>query len=170
MAKIKEIIANFILGTRRFSNKQAKKFAKNIKNKRILEIGSGKAKRYTIKKFFDNSNEFIQSDINPKYGHKILDATKMNYKDEFDIIICINVLEHVFDFKKVIDNIYRGLRPNGIALFSVPGYYPIHDEPNDFWRFTEHSFKRLLRKFSYIKIKYQGLRRYPFVYFIEAKK
>jgi len=170
MVNIKEIIANFIFGTRRFSNRYTKNFAKKIENKKILEIGSGKGKHYTVKKFFDNSNEFIQSDINPEYGHKIVDATKMNYQNEFDIIICINVLEHVFDFKKIIDNIYVALKPNGTALFYIPTFYPIHCEPEDYWRFTEHSLRKLLKKFSHIKIKYPGLRRYPFAYYIEAIK
>lgn len=158
------------LRVRIFTNKCLKNFAKDIKNKKILEIGSGKDKNYLAKKNFDNSNEFMQSDVNPNYGHRVIDVTKMNFKNEFDVILCINVLEHVFDFKKAIENIYKGLKSNGIALFFVPGYYPLHDEPYDFWRFSEHSLRRLLKDFKYIKIKHCGLRRYPFGYFIETRK
>ena len=53
----------------------------------------------------------------------------MNFIDEFDIILCMNVLEHVFDFKKAIDNIYKALKPGGTALIFVPGFYPYMMSP-----------------------------------------
>jgi len=94
----------------------------------------------------------------------------MNFKKEFDIILCNNVLEHIFDFKKAIENIYGALKSNGILILLVPGLYPLHDEPNDYWRFTEHSLRNLLQKFVKIKIEHKGIRRYPFVYYVEATK
>lgn len=145
-----------------------------MKNKRILEVGSGKCinglYQYSAKQFFDISNEFIQSDINPEFGHKILDVTKMRYKEEFDIILCMNVLEHVFDFHNAVKNIYMALKPDGVALIFVPVFYPLHDEPMNYWRFTEHSLRKLLEKFKDVEIRYSGLRRYPFAYFIKAIK
>lgn len=82
----------------------------------------------------------------------------------------MNVLEHVFDFHKAIENTYRALKPNGIAIIFIPVFYPFHDEPADYWRFTEHSMRKLLQSFSQITIKYLGIRQYPFAYYIEAAK
>lgn len=143
------------------------------KNKKILELGSGnkeKEEYYSTKRFFDKTNDFIQSDICSEYGYRIIDATKMNFKNEFDIIICSNVLEHVFNFKKAIKNIYNALKQNGILILIVPGFYPLHDEPYDYWRFTEHSLKNLLRNYVRIKIERKGLRQYPLSYFVKATK
>ena len=48
------------------------------------------------------------------------------YSDNFfGKIICINVLDHVQDPMKVISEIYRTLRKNGILYFSVNTYGPI---------------------------------------------
>lgn len=40
--------------------------------------------------------------------------------DAFDVITCLEVLEHSFSPKKFVDEIYRVLKPNGVAIFMVP--------------------------------------------------
>ena len=167
-------LAHFIFRIRSFGNNSIKQFAKRIKNKKILELGSGKKLRgkyhYSAKQFFDITNEFTQSDIIKEYGHKIVDVNHMKYQCEYDFVICMNVLEHVFDFHNAISNIYAALKENGIAIIFVPVVYPLHDEPNDFWRFTEHSLKIILKNFRKITIKHSGLLQFPFAYYIEAYK
>jgi len=161
-----KIIKNLIFNTNRFKEDNFKRFSKGIKNKKILEIGTGK---HSLEKYFDSSNKFIKSDI-IDYGYKIVDVTKMNFKEEFDIIICKAVLEHVFEIHKAIENMYNALKKNGKLLIVVPFAYPLHDEPNDYWRFTEHCLRRLLNKFNKIEVKQTKLRRFPFIYFVEAIK
>ena len=172
--KILLATAHLIFRIRSFNNNCIKKFANGIKNKKILELGSGMKKNgryiHSTKQFFDDSNEFIQSDINPEFGHKIIDVIKMNYENEFDIILCMNVLEHVYDFHKAIENLHRALKPGGTALIFVPVFYPFHDEPHDYWRFTEHSIRKLFKEFYRLEIKHSGIRQYPFAYYIEANK
>ncbi len=174
MKTIFRSLAHLIFQTRAYNNKKIKQFAKGIKSKKILELGSGikvKGKDYySAKQFFDDSNDFTQSDIVEEFGHKIIDVTTMSFTNEYDIIICMNVLEHVFEYEKAISNIHKALKPNGIAIILVPMFYPLHDEPNDFWRFTEHSLKIILDGFKKIKIEKKGIRQYPFAYYIEANK
>ena len=167
-------IAHIAFGVDRFKKSNIKEFAKNLRGKKILELGSGKKEkgyyRYSVKNFFHSSNLFLQSDINPGFGHKVIDAEKMSYKNEFDTILCLNVLEHILNYEKVINNIHRALKPKGVAVFIVPVFYPFHDEPADYWRFTEHSLRKLLSNFKKISLNYSGLRQYPFAYFIKAIK
>jgi len=167
-------IAHIVFRVDKLKKSNIKEFAKNLRGKKILELGSGKKEkghyRYSVKKFFDSSNLFLQSDINPNFGHKVIDAEKMNYKNEFDVILCLNVLEHTLNYEKVINNIYMALKPKGAAVFIVPVFYPLHDEPADYWRFTEHSLRKLLSNFKKISLNYSGLRQYPFAYFIKAIK
>lgn len=94
----------------------------------------------------------------------------MDFDSEFDIIICMNVLEHVFEYEEAIQNIFNALRENGVAVLFVPVFYPLHDEPNDYWRFTEYSLRRILDKFQKIEIQHSWIRQYPFAYYIEATK
>jgi hypothetical protein len=52
----------------------------------------------------------------------------------------------------------------------VPHLYPYHDEPGDFWRFTEHSLRRLLEPFESVEIRSRGPRRLPQALIAFARK
>lgn len=150
------------------------KHCSGISNKKILEIGSGKDVKggfvYSVAEYFKkNNNEVTLSDINPEFGHRIIDITKSCPKG-FEVIICFSVLEHVFDFQSAISNMYKALGKNGQLLVLVPAFYPLHDEPRDYWRFTEHSLNKLFSSFRNVKIDYYGKREFPFFYFVLATK
>ncbi len=49
-----------------------------------------------------------------------LDVTKTNGKETYDLIVTIDVLEHVGDFMKVLHNFHRLLRKNGLLYIHVP--------------------------------------------------
>jgi len=167
-------LSHIVFQPRRFSHKCMIRLAGETRDKKILELASGKLHKgeyyYSVNNYFESSNEFIQSDIKEEYGHRIIDATTMKFKDEFDIVLCMNLLEHVYDFQSVVDNIYEALKTNGMAIIIVPAFYPLHDEPYDFWRFTEHSLRKILHCFSINKIQHNGIRQYPFAYYVEAVK
>lgn len=167
-------IVHLTLRTRQFNNKNISGFARSVRNQKILEIGSGKLVDgkdvYSARRFFDSTNEFEQTDIDPRFGHRVLDVTKMQCSDEYDVIICMSVLEHVFDYQQAIRNLHTALKPEGTLLVSLPVFYPIHDEPHDYWRFTEHAIRRIFSQFGDLRLITRGLRQYPFAYFITAKK
>jgi SAM-dependent methyltransferase len=160
---------------REFNDRCVREFAADVHGKKILEVGSGKKYKgrdyYSVRQHFDDSNTFIQSDIFPEFGHRIVDVTAMTEADEFDVILCLNVLEHVFDFRPAFANLHRALRPGGTLVVFVPVFYPLHDEPHDYWRYTEHALCRLLSDFAEVTFRRRGLvRQFPFAYYIEATK
>ncbi len=163
-----------ITGARKYQFNKVAEFAKNKKGLKILEIGSGKKVKdrhsYSAKHLFLNDNEFIQTDIIKDFGHRILDVTKMRDSNKYDVILCMNVLEHVFEYNTAVKNIYNALKKDGTVIIALPMYYPLHDEPADYWRFTEHSLRILLKTFKHIDLSYKGKREFPFCYYIEATK
>lgn len=155
-----------------FVDSELKKYAQGKVNKKILEIGSGKN---SYKRLFD-SCDFIATDIKhfPDVD-EIADVTSLKFKsNSFDIVICISVLEHVKYYQKAVSEIYRVLKPGGEAVVSVPFLFPLHDIPNDYWRFSEYSLREIFKKFSKIKIKplilSSFLWRFVLDYFVIAKK
>jgi len=55
-------------------------------------------------------------------GHCDLAAAKdfVDYREQFDTVICLNVLEHVGDAMAGLRNIYNSLAPGGRAIVLVP--------------------------------------------------
>lgn len=174
MKTVLRSLAHAVFRIRPYTNRSIARFAAGVRGKRILELGSGKAvageHEYSARRFFDASNDFIQSDIVEDYGHQIVDVTTMRFRSEFDVILCMCVLEHVYEHDVAITNIYEALKPSGTAIILVPGMYPLHDEPHDYWRFTEHSVRKLLSAFRQVRIHRRGPRAYPFAYYVEAEK
>lgn len=165
---------HLVADIRKFQYKNLSILAEGKTNKKILELGSGRQVRgkeyYSAKHLFDSRNEFLQSDVVKEFGHQIIDVTRMKYINEFDIILCLNVLEHVYDYEKAIANMHQSLKKGGVLVIAVPAFYPLHDEPHDYWRFTEHSLKKLLADFKKLKLVHMGKRQYPLSYYVEATK
>ncbi len=174
MKKVFRKIAHLVFGIRKFNDRCIEGYARGITNKKILEIGSGTHEYgkdyYSAKRYFDPSNEFIQSDINPEYGHQIVDITGMTFSEEFDIILCMNVLEHVYEYQQAIQNMYQALKPGGELVVFVPMFYPLHDEPHDYWRFTEDGLRKMFEQFENVIIKRKGFREMSVAYFLVGKK
>jgi len=74
-----------------------------------------------ILKSFSNI-EYVSGDLNPLVNcDVILDITDIKFKDNFfDVIICNHVLEHVKDDQKAMHELFRALKPKGIAILQVP--------------------------------------------------
>lgn len=174
MKKLIRPIVHTVTNIRRYQYKQVAQYAKGVHGKKILELGSGPLENgkytYSAQHLFSNDNEFLQSDIVEKFGHRIVDVTTMDFKDEFDIVICLNVLEHVYEFEAAVANIHEALKPGGSALIAVPVMYPLHDEPGDYWRFTEHALRKIFSKYEIQNFKHNGKREFPFTYYFEAIK
>ncbi len=174
MIKIARTLTHTVTNIRPYQYSQLRKFSAGLKHKKILELGSGIPVKglyaYSAIHLFDKENDFLQTDVNKKFGHKVVDATTMKYKDEFDVILCLNVLEHVYEYDKAVKNIHRALKKGGTAVVAVPVMYPLHDEPGDYWRFTEHALRKMFSDFKKIDLRYRGKREFPFTYYLEATK
>jgi len=105
-----------------------------------LDVGAG-SRKYRC--FFSN---YISLDVNEYEGIDIIgDANHLPLKDElFSSIVCTAVLEHTKSPRKVVDEIVRVLREDGVFLLYVPFIAPRHDLPHDFLRFTEEGIRNLL--------------------------
>ncbi|MBY0261880.1 MAG: class I SAM-dependent methyltransferase, partial [Phycisphaerales bacterium] len=47
--------------------------------------------------------------------------------------------EHVADWRSAFANMAALLKPGGKVLLTAPFFYPLHEEPYDFWRPTRHT-------------------------------
>jgi SAM-dependent methyltransferase len=73
-----------------------------------------------------------------------------------DCVICTEVLEHLPDPKTCVDEARRVLRDGGVLIASVPFVFPIHGDPQDYWRFTPEGIRELCRDFSEVVVRKMG--------------
>jgi len=81
----------------------------------------------------------------------ICDAHDIPFADSsFDGIIIQAVLEHVCDPFRVVEEIHRVLKPDGLVYAETPFIQQVHARAWDFTRFTELGHRRLFRRFEEI--------------------
>jgi SAM-dependent methyltransferase len=61
----------------------------------------------------------------------------------FDVVLCLQVLEHVPDPGAAVRELRRVVRPGGRVLLSTHGIYPFHPNPEDLWRWTHQGLEQL---------------------------
>jgi SAM-dependent methyltransferase len=61
----------------------------------------------------------------------------------FDTVLCTSVLEHVEEPGEALREARRLLRPGGVAVYTVPFIWHIHEEPRDFYRYSKYGLRYL---------------------------
>ncbi|MHB0754405.1 class I SAM-dependent methyltransferase [Polaribacter sp. M15] len=65
--------------------------------------------------------EYITSDLESPIADVKADICDLPFKDnEFDVVFCNHVLEHITDDKKAMQELYRVLKKGGFGIFQIP--------------------------------------------------
>jgi len=103
----------------------------------VLDVGCGDR---PYKDWFKGCN-YIPVDYHS--GDIFVNGENLPIKSEsIDLFFSTQVLEHVSDPQRFVDEAYRVLKPDGYAVISTHGTYPIHADP-DYWRWTEQGLRDL---------------------------
>ncbi len=69
-----------------------------------------------------------------------------------DCAIATEVLEHCAEPEVLLREIARVLKSSGLFFFTVPFFWPLHETPRDYQRFTPFALRRLLERSGFEKI------------------
>ncbi|MBN2755467.1 MAG: methyltransferase domain-containing protein [Candidatus Goldbacteria bacterium] len=129
-----------------------------MKEPTVLEVGTKQAipgKTSMHREWFPNAKghygtdfqEGVDVDITADL-HELSKALKRQSKipKKFDVIISCAVFEHVLNPFVAVSECAKSLNPGGLMYVTVPNCFPIHEFPNDYWRFTIESLSYLMRQ------------------------
>ena len=117
----------------------------------VLDIGCG---NQPLRKLIEQNN----------WNYKSLDITQNDFKnvdfigridsditidEKFDLLVCTEVLEHVLLWDKAFRNFAVLCKPKSKVLLTAPFFYPLHEEPDDYWRPTLHAFNLFAEGFGF---------------------
>jgi SAM-dependent methyltransferase len=96
----------------------------------------------------------IALDVQRGTGVRIVgDAQQLGIRDaSFDVVLCTEVLEHLPEPQRAVDEMFRVLVPGGQLLLTTRFLFPIHDAPHDYFRFTKYGLRHLLRRFEIVEL------------------
>lgn len=115
-------------------------------DQRILVVGSGRTGPL-------ERPGVTNIDLHPYRAVSVVtDVQHLGFKENsFQAVICHQVLEHVPDSRAAIEEILRVLKPTGLAVITVPFYFPFHASPHDFRRWTLPGLRASFSRFQEVE-------------------
>jgi len=115
----------------------------------LLDLGCGKAPLYATYRDLVTDSVCVDWENTAHKNEHLdyeVDLTKtLPFRDEqFDTIILSDVLEHIPVPEHLWMEMARILRRNGNIILSVPFYYWLHEQPHDYYRYTEFALRRFV--------------------------
>jgi len=113
----------------------------NSSQGKTLDVGCGDS---YYRQFFPNR---VSVDLDPRRSPDIVaDIHRLPFSDEeFDVILCTEVLEHVKNPFLAVSEMKRVLKKGGKILLTTRFIFPIHDAPVDFFRYTSFGLAELFK-------------------------
>jgi SAM-dependent methyltransferase len=118
-----------------------------LADRAVLEVGSYDVNG-SVRPFFTGSYVGVDMRAGPQVD-MVAYADALPFDDEsFDVVVSTEMLEHDPRPWRSLDEMARVLRHGGVLLLTARGYdgrgcFPVHDYPDDIWRFSGRSLEIL---------------------------
>lgn len=90
--------------------------------------------------YLDDCRNYFSSDMDTgRIRFKKEDLLELNYDNQFDFTICIDVLEHIYEDRTAIRNLANSLRPGGYFLMHSPSHFAESDAGEEDTFVGEHA-------------------------------
>ncbi len=118
----------------------------------VLDAGAGDA---PYKSLFDHaryeSADFEKVDKVYAPSTYVCDLRKIPVEDQrFDYVVFNQVLEHLPEPQFVLSELHRVLKVGGKIICTVPLYYEEHEQPYDFYRYTQFGLRYLFDSAGFV--------------------
>jgi len=110
--------------------------------KRVLDVGCGVKPYYP---WFADAASYVGVDVKENVEADLVGhVEELPVEDgSFDVVLCTQVLEHVDDPARAVQELARVTAPGGRVLASTHGVMLYHPNPQDLWRWTHTGLQRL---------------------------
>jgi SAM-dependent methyltransferase len=117
---------------------------------RLLDVGCGHVPLYAVYRDLVSENICVDWNnsihANPFLDHMVDLNGPLPFDDGgFDTVLMTDVLEHIAEPANAIREVTRVMRANGTLILGVPFFYWLHEEPFDYFRYTEHALRYLCK-------------------------
>lgn len=117
---------------------------------RVLDAGAGEGPYRTL---FGHASYVAVDDGrgDPRWDYETLnvsgDLLHLPFRDAcVDAVLCTETLEHLTDPGRFLSEVARVLRPGGRLYLTAPQAFKEHQQPHDYFRFTQFGLRHLLGK------------------------
>ncbi len=143
--------------------KAVRRFARGTKNGMVvLDAGAGKSPyRGLFKHAQYEAADFAALSTNYAPLDYVCDISDIPVEDErFDRVLFNQVLEHLPEPDRALTELHRVLKPGGRLFCSVPLFYEEHQQPYDYYRYTQFSLRQIFEEAGFEVVRIEWLEGY----------
>lgn len=115
----------------------------------VLDVGAGEQPYRPLFEHCKYESADFEAVPDAPYGKStyVCDLAKIPVESErFGAVLFNQVMEHVPEPSKVLDELFRVLKPGGKMICTAPLFYEEHQTPYDYYRYTQFAWRHLLEK------------------------
>jgi len=115
---------------------------------RVLDAGAGDCRhRVHFERARYESADFLQVDKPYAEVDYVCSLEAIPVEAErYDLVLFTQVMEHLPEPLAVLGELHRVLKPGGRLWATAPLFYPEHETPYDFYRYTQFAYRHLLER------------------------
>ncbi len=132
-------------------------------NGSALDIGGSRKSKYHELLKGEHVIEVVNIDDDSGLDKKFNLEDSFPIADEnYDNVLAINLLEHIYNYQNIFSETYRILKKNGTFVVAVPFLMFYHPSPNDYWRYSEETLLKLFAEYKFKNISIKVIGKGPF--------
>lgn len=123
----------------------------------IVDLGAGGSDQFTDSALFSSDTQIVRFD--QKRGQETnFEKDRLPFEsNQFDIVIFLNVLEHIYNHKHILKEISRIKKDSGQLIGFVPFLKWYHADPHDYFRYTYEALELMLKEVGYTDVTVETL-------------
>lgn len=136
---------------------------------KILDLGGRKNADYHA--LVKGEHTYTVGNISETAGADIIFDAQKTFpieNESFNHVLCLNVLEHVYDFRTLISESFRVMKKDGVFVAAIPFMHHVHGSPDDFFRYTPSALTRAFTDAGFEHIEIKNLGKGPFSLFYQC--
>ncbi len=121
---------------------------------RVLDAGAGTLQFKSLLSSFGEHYESLDIRTDPNGIDHVGDIQDMPEigEGEYDTVFCNQVLEHLPSPASALREMNRILKRGGVLILAAPHLSRLHEEPNDYYRYTAYGLDYLLKEAGFTRI------------------
>lgn len=127
---------------------------------KVLDIGGGHKPDYFH--YFQKDKNTTIEPLDFSMSGIDFEKDRLPYNDSsIDTIILCNVLEHLYNYKSILGEIYRVMKNDAQMIGFVPFWVGYHPDPHDYFRYTDECLIKIFKDIGFNKIEIERIGRGP---------
>ena len=130
---------------------------------KTIDVGGGKNPDYISFMKRKDVVEFVNFDIKAGAHINFETDTLPGVDGEYDTVLFLNVMEHIYNYQHIANEVVRIVKPGGQLIGFVPFLMWYHPDHSDFFRYTDEALLKIINKTGADSVVIESVSKGPFV-------